>query len=442
MRYAFALLGIEVFVFGLAGSASATSLYLTTVNPIPTVSYGSNDSYAFIAPYCIYVRNRISVSIAKAAGAQNSTGNATAVKITGAVWSSDTKQTTYQLNCDLASVLEAGSNINITEVTTTAPGTNGFNVTDAKVAAVTSAPTVVVNQGANPGTYKTGGTIAGLTCPPAAASISATIGVSPIPIQRGYLYLLKDAFYSDTVNVGVGTDCMLTSSDTSSVQEITTILNELAQTAAAIPKGQFSLSQGGARKQCFKEVSDLTTSGPYVDEFAIGDIKSTKRQTRWGVRDGWSYPITNSVVLRLEPLIRGHIEKIGKLQPGLGWVQPGLVAYFPAPAEASIICNADQAIENQIFLNAPATVNLYTDRHVLDPQRDFLTGPQDTLTFSQGFFTGHKYSDQSAAKTIVDTVTGPIRAIMPSVTVTQSVAVSPTGKTTTTSTQTAPPKGP
>jgi hypothetical protein len=103
---------------------------------------------------------------------------------------------------------------------------------------------------------------------------------------------------------------------------------------------------------------------------------------------------------------------------------------------------ATTTITARFYLSPPTVVNLYTESHFLSPQRDFFTNPHDTVTFTAGLITGHKFTGQSAAKTVVDAITSPIRALMPSVTVTQSVAVSPTGKTTTTSTQTAPPKGP
>jgi hypothetical protein len=68
-----------------------------------------------------------------------------------------------------------------------------------------------------------------------------------------------------------------------------------------------------------------------------------------------------------------------------------------------------------------------------------LTNPQETLTFSGGIITGHKYTSQSQAKTIVDTITAPVQAILPSISVQQSTQVK-TGSSnsgqTTTSTQT------
>jgi hypothetical protein len=133
------------------------------------------------------------------------------------------------------------------------------------------------------------------------------------------------------------------------------------------------------------------------------------------------------------------------------------VAFFPVPATARNECVVTRIIDQlptattptdtttitpSFFLSPQTVVNLYTESHLLNPQRDFFTNPHDTFTFTAGLITGHKFTGQSAAKTVIDTITMPIRSIMPSVTVTQSVAVSPTGKTTTTSTQTAPPKGP
>jgi hypothetical protein len=80
-------------------------------------------------------------------------------------------------------------------------------------------------------------------------------------------------------------------------------------------------------------------------------------------------------------------------------------------------------------------------------QRDFLTNPQDTYTFSAGIITGHKYAGQSPVKTVVDTLTAPVRALMPSVQVTQTTQVQtgggkPDQTTTTTQAQTGPSKGP
>jgi hypothetical protein len=55
----------------------------------------------------------------------------------------------------------------------------------------------------------------------------------------------------------------------------------------------------------------------------------------------------------------------------------------------------------------------FVQRQFLDPQRDFSTNRQDTLTFNADVVTAHKYTNQSSAKTVVDTITALIRALIP-----------------------------
>src|SRR5262249_3347568 len=99
----------------------------------------------------------------------------------------------------------------------------------------------------------------------------------------------------------------------------------------------------------------------------------------------------------------------------------------------------------RVYLTTPSVINIYTQSRFVDPQRDFLTGPQDTLTFNAGFIVAHKYSNQSSVKTIVDTLTAPIRAMIPSVPIQQNTQIQtgggkPEQTTTTTSTTIGPPK--
>lgn len=99
----------------------------------------------------------------------------------------------------------------------------------------------------------------------------------------------------------------------------------------------------------------------------------------------------------------------------------GLVAFYPVPSVATLNCRVGR---RKFFeLTPPQVINIYTESHLVDPQRDFFSNPQDTFTFSSGFVTGHKYAAQSPAKTIVDTVTAPVRALMPSVTITTNTQV-------------------
>jgi len=97
----------------------------------------------------------------------------------------------------------------------------------------------------------------------------------------------------------------------------------------------------------------------------------------------------------------------------------GLVGYYPVPSTATLTCTID-GHDGQPLIAPVQLSNLYLDPHFVDPRRDFLSVPADTLTFNEGFITGHKYTDQSPTKTVVDTVTGPIRAVLPSVSVQQT----------------------
>jgi len=60
--------------------------------------------------------------------------------------------------------------------------------------------------------------------------LTVQITTVPIPTGRAYLYFRKNAFYNNIANITVASDGMLSSSDTSSVQQVTSILNEIAQT--------------------------------------------------------------------------------------------------------------------------------------------------------------------------------------------------------------------
>jgi hypothetical protein len=155
--------------------------------------------------------------------------------------------------------------------------------------------------------------------------------------------------------------------------------------------------------------------------------------------------------LRLEvpPVTADERVHFGNLK--YGEVYEGLVAFYPVPAVTTLVCHVEDRRKKRkqelIELTPPQVINLYMESHLVDPQRDFFSNPQDTYTFSSGFITGHKYQAQSPAKTIVDTVTAPVRALMPSVTITTNTQVQtgggkPNQTTTSTQTQTAPPKGP
>lgn len=451
MWYAF--FAFVVALFGLVDNASAASpLYLTTSTPLPNVLYASSDDYTFIAPYFADVDTKISVAITKAANPSNSTGGqpnstpkqAASPTILLAAW--EAGEAVFAVDCDLSSMLSSKSSITVTGVDQSA--FNGkYNVVTVEQGTITAAP-IGATQPANP-VLGEGGTIAKISCPASSASsgtLNVAINVAPIPVRRAYLYLRKNAFYADTVNVSVGTDGMLSSSDSSSQQEVTAILDEIAQTLGglAIAKVAPGTPTDIARTRCFQALNNLVQSGPYYREFVFDKLSKAfeLRGTRKVEIETGSFQLATENVDATTANISLELETSfpSKGKVNIRAVQSGLVAFFPVPTDATVLCSID---DQTIPLSAPLTVYPYTESHFLDPQRDFLTGPQDTLTFSSGFIVGHKYSDQSAAKTVVDTVTSPIRALMPSVSVTQSTTVQSTGATSSTkSSTTTPSKGP
>ncbi len=251
---------------------------------------------------------------------------------------------------------------------------------------------------------------------------------------------------------------MLSNLDTASQQQITSILTELAQTAGAIVPGgalREATLKGApttqtARQKCFSAIATLLKNGPFNvnqdyplpldhDDWVIPLTGDLVQDVSLEFRLDRSDPVTSPVTRRSLP---------PRPRRGAVFTQSGLVAFFPVPARATLSCRVTMAAPGApvpIFLSAPSVVYLYTRSEWLNPQRDFLTNPQETLTFSGGFITGHKYTGQSPAKTIVDTLTAPIRALMPSVSIQQQTQVQTGGgkpDQTTSSTQTTigPPK--
>jgi hypothetical protein len=160
-------------------------------------------------------------------------------------------------------------------------------------------------------------------------------------------------------------------------------------------------------------------SGPFYKEFIVDDqIAKTGYFQRQLESHSTLISSGAPIFLEISPAFRHPVHE------SIGAVHPGVVAFFPVPARTAITCGLPDADDPKtpstpILLSPPQSVYLYTESHFLDPQRDFLTSPQGGLSFSSGFIVGHKYTDQSAAKTVVDTVTQPIRSLMPSVSVSE-----------------------
>ena len=502
----------------------------------PSTYTGARPSYVFIAPYSTRVATTLTASVSKAATSSNGGANpsgsqgaakSTPAEVLSAKWTqaigadgkpaigADGKPAnllTYSVSCDLTTVLTLPFKIDVTGSQPPA-----YDAANADVQDVTPYTIVVNDPNPAPTTpYEGKATLTGVSCPPPSSPVTIALAVTPTPISRAYLYLRRNPFFDDNVNVTVGGDGMLSGSDTSSVQEITAILTELAQTAAPFVAPALKNPAAGnqntiaddrnkeqaklkleARAVCYGAISNQVNSAPVYDaiEFTQIDQKSVQPVLTGAsppqvdvepatlpkaclTAKGIPNPSSNNcfvprkteivwtIPIRALPASHDKVELIYTIMTRtLSYTQViddhnekffrnGIVAFFPVPATVTIACKVDRAVAGlvpdlteSVLLTAPSIVNLYTESHFLDPQRDFLSNPQDEITFSGGVITGHKFVGQSPAKTIVDTLTAPIRAIMPSVTVTQSVQVQSsggkvTGTTNTTQTQTAPSKGP
>jgi hypothetical protein len=306
----------------------------------------------------------------------------------------------------------------------------------------------------------TKGTITDAFCPPAATtsnSFSVTFGVTAIPASRAYLYLKKNSLFADAINMSVDSNGLLSSSNTSSTQQITAILTELAGTIGAfLPVAPLSKVEvppspkAAARQKCFSTIADELKAGPFIATPQRSDLNNMRRGKPWTIELDTNTAVKILVNFELRRSTAG-LAGLGKETEVTVNVDGrthvyrrhnGLIAFFPVPAKVTISCSTD---DNTFLLAAPMIVNVYAESQFLDPQRDFFTGPQDTFTFSGGMFVSHNYSGRSPAKTVVNTITAPIRAIIPSVSVQQTTQVQtgggkPDQTTTTTQTTTGAPK--
>jgi hypothetical protein len=441
---------------------AADSIYLTASDRLER--FGLGEGYTFIAPYFTHVYSSKWISITKAAasdsksadtGADTTPAKATKPMITFAGWEANkpTNEIRYAVSCDFQGGLQAGDSIAIFGVEP--EDVYGGQKTVTRV----TKDSVFVQAGDKPAQPSRTALDATLNsnCPAAkpsapksgsAPSFTIAFGVITTPASRGYLYASKNAFFSDNINVSLDSNGMLSNSDSSSVQQITSILTELAQTASSVLTGvghgleakEILPPPPDPRQQCFTAIANLLKVGPYYVTFPVGQ-NSPKLSTDPNVTFEFKLEFYAQWLGQadLEPTDYTIVER-GKPRPLR--MHSGLVAFYPVPARATLACVAGGT---RVYLAAPATINIYTSSEFVDPKRDFLTGPSDTFSFNAGVIVGHKYADQSSAKTIVDTITAPIRALVPSVSVQQTTAVqSSAGKpdqtTTTTQTTTGPPK--
>ncbi|MGO9774182.1 MAG: hypothetical protein ACLPSW_32445 [Roseiarcus sp.] len=293
-----------------------------------------------------------------------------------------------------------------------------------------------------------------------------------------FLYLNKSALFSDFAEVHAGDDCLLTSSDSHSDQQVQSILTELAQTAAAVAspsnlvlltiQNQTWVRPKTANEICNKVITETATNGGYFMSFKLKSVAGhmPSRKTvfyRHNAVFDDAAPDDKKLVSNVSIdliLDQKSLTDISHASWDEGSEQhEGFVAYYPRPVSASLICRV-QIVQNggsadaanskfdktfkgnySVMIASPTQLKIYADSDWVDPLRDFFTNPQDTYTLSSGFLTQHKYSASSPAKTVVDTVTSPIRSLMPSVNV-KTTVVSGGGKPdqTTKETDVNPPK--
>jgi hypothetical protein len=485
------LWAVAVVTLTSANSGSADSLYVSRSARVDKL--GAGDSYEFILRYAIGVETTVSVSITKVVASANSANSSTSTSkavapfiLHGQTFSIDGNYSAhFSVSCNLESVLNfhEGASITISGAT---PST--YNKTFV-VTNVTSKE-VWVNLGKEDLGPFVQGSISGTFCSPAAGDISATLGITVLPTSHAYLYSTKNTLFSDAINVGTDSNGLLSNSESSSTQQITAILTELAQTAglatspgAGAPTEQTSAkSKARARQKCFSALANEVQAGPFIETTKPRDVANMLKGKPWTVSLDADPDVSLVVTLKSARNSTKFVtldeeetvEVKGKKRP-FRW-HKGLIAFFPVPAVATISCKVinDKADANDngandkakadakakaddkaktkandyyFLLNPPTVVNLYAESQFLDPQRDFLTNPQDTFYFNGSFLIGHKYSAQSPAKTIVDTVTAPIRAFIPSVSVQQTTQVQtgggkPDQTTTTTQTTVGAPKSP
>jgi hypothetical protein len=427
-------------VFLLAGCASEP-LYLTSSKDAGDQGAPAPGSYVFIGPYFTNARTRVIVTITQAQDKASAPGGgAKPDGMTG-----DDAKAPVTTN----KTIEASTT---DESQTRKTGTAGVSTHVTRTTQSTST-TEISTSGNNPPDPQNG------------KSAPTTIALTflPEPTERGFLYLKKNWLFDSTISMSLDNGGFISQSDSSSTQEVTAILTELAQTAQGAMSHGFApgalLSDPENLKICRSAVSSLAVGGTYTNAITL-KFSGTPIS---GGDDNQFYVDEQNIVIK-GLLGRAGAEKDSKTgsvdlvilyrrliatasdHRDIANGGDGIVVFYPTPLRVVLACRTDGRF---YYLTAEQMINIYTDRSTISPQRDFFTNPHDVLSFNAGFITGHKYSEQSSAKTVVDTVTAPIRAVFPGVSINNTnttTVVTSDGKptqttnTTTTTTSSAPPK--
>lgn len=268
-----------------------------------------------------------------------------------------------------------------------------------------------------------------------------TASLIPLPKGRTYLYMKKNSLYSNNINMTVADDGLLSSSDTSSSQQVTAALSEIGQSVGAVLKKvaalpapapkSFLKAKGKAKakpkpaptpKTVQKSdaalcIAALASNAPIYSDFVydkdlVGNLTADKDYLLPKV--SITSPDENSYKLWLEIENPLSIVPDDLSKSGSGNSQAnGIFAFESVPITVQLMCQVNSKVD-LVPIGPVKKLNVYADPMVLTPTRDFLTEPHDTYTFSEGIITGHKYSDKSSTKTLFDSVTAPVRALLSS----------------------------
>ena len=285
-----------------------------------------------------------------------------------------------------------------------------------------------------------------------------TVGAINQPKDKRYLYFHDDMWFNNSAEFHTNNIGYPTKSDTSSVQQVIPMLTALGQAAgqimalggkAMMPTGlketevETQNNFNKLKANCDKAFSEVVAAPlPFYSEIRVSDVSEMNKDLMG------ANLVLNSLIktterglkfkIKIDPEGEGRADAIPKAVPFEGYV-----LYEQSSITASLVCEDDSQI--QLYLGTSPLIPVYRDRLQLNPQRAFWKNPTDTITSDNGIITGHKYTNQSPAKTFVDLITAPVRALLPSTTNTTTTSVvtvpgKPDQTTSTTQQQTGPPK--
>jgi len=303
-----------------------------------------------------------------------------------------------------------------------------------------------------------------------ASQAAVTVSVVNEPSRPRYLYFKKSPLYGSSVEFTTDPQGLATKSDTSSQQMVEAALNEIAQTAEQLAayaigavknvpanNGVNPVQQPQLRGECMKKLAEIA---PAYQVFPVDKLTGTTSGPIADVPD--NDPIPNGGGKVFTDSLRYYLAISGLPVSATSQQQEksqdygsdandnddkdhdnGFWVYDPTPLTVTPMCKTAQT--EAVPIAVAQIVVVYKFRHRVNPRRNFWTSPQDTYTLADGILVGHKYTDQSAVKTVVDILTAPIRSALPSSQTTTSVSVQSTaGKpdqsTSTTSTVLSAPK--